>query len=122
MSPESLWADKRICYDEAVKRLGFALGISITLELKKGQRLILVSRPKSGKTSFLQSIIGNLHVLSGSVRFGGRIGYLPQVLWSRKLSVRDNILFGEPYDRKKLDIVYRMVLLKADLKYFKQGE
>lgn len=115
-----LWADdhKKLEYEEVRKAVKFALGIPIRIELKKGERLILVSRPQAGKSTFFQTLIGNLYVLSGEVHFGGRIGYMPQKLWFRKESLRDNVLFGLPYDKKKLNFVYSMVLLKDTLKTF----
>lgn len=92
------------------------------IELKKGERLVLVSKPQSGKSTFFQTLIGNLYVLSGSIQFGGRIGYLPQRLWFRKVSIRENVLFGLPYDKRKLDFVYRMVLLKNEICNFERGD
>lgn len=68
------------------------------IEIKKGECLILLSKPESGKTSLIQSIIGNLNILSGEIRYGGRLGYAPQKLWFRKESVRNNILFGQALD------------------------
>lgn len=83
------------------------------ISIKKGDRIIVLSRPQAGKSTFFQTLIGNLHIISGVAKYGGTVGYLPQILWFRKTSVRDNILFGEPYDKKKLEFVYKMVGLKS---------
>lgn len=79
-----------------------ALSIPHEIQIKKGDRIILLSKPQAGKSTFFQTLIGNLHIISGVAKYGGTVGYLPQVLWFRKTSVRDNVLFGEAYDRKKL--------------------
>ena len=90
----------------------FLLTIPTTLLIAPGSRIVLLSESDGGKTSFFNAIMGNLFAISGSVQYGGKIGYLPQKPWFRKASVRDNIVFGLPYDQKKLGKVYRTALLK----------
>jgi ABC-type transport system involved in cytochrome bd biosynthesis fused ATPase/permease subunit len=102
--------------------LKFAFGVPMSIKLKKGERLILISKPQAGKSTFFQMLIGNLHILSGMVKFSGSIGYLPQNLWFRKTSMRDNVLFGLPLIKKKLNFVYTMVLLKEELGFFRNGD
>jgi len=39
----------------------------------------------------------------------GKIGYLPQKIWLLNDSVRNNILFGEEYDERRLREVYKFL-------------
>lgn len=73
----------------------------IVLEVKEmaggervGERLVVLGEPTSGKTTFINTILGNVNIKEGSVAFGGRIGYVSQKLWFRSISVRDNIIMG----------------------------
>ena len=55
----------------------------------------------SGKTSFISTIIGQLHIEEGSLALDGSIAYVPQQAWIFHDSARENILFGLPYDETK---------------------
>eukprot|EP00644_Phytophthora_capsici_P013327 jgi/Phyca11/528329/estExt2_fgenesh1_pm.C_PHYCAscaffold_290005 len=73
-----------------------------------GELLVVHGRPGSGKSSFLSALLGEMHARDGSdggggrVYVGGSVAYCPQQFWLQQtLSVRDNILFGLPFDRRK---------------------
>lgn len=50
--------------------------------------------------------------LKGIIGIHGRMAYVPQQPWIQNLSLKDNILFGKPYDKKR----YQQVLKKKILK------
>ncbi|CAG0908774.1 unnamed protein product, partial [Cyprideis torosa] len=52
----------------------------------------------AGKSSLLSALVGDVDKISGSVRVTGVISYLPQIPWMQNASIRDNILFGKPFD------------------------
>ncbi|KAL3674972.1 hypothetical protein V7S43_000897 [Phytophthora oleae] len=73
-----------------------------------GELLVVHGRPGSGKSSFLSALLGEMQARDGSdggggrVYVGGSVAYCPQQFWLQQtLSVRDNILFGLPFDRRK---------------------
>ena len=39
--------------------------------------------------------------VSGSVTFNGRVAYCPQSAWIMNATVRENVLFGRPYDERR---------------------
>lgn len=41
-----------------------------------------------------------MHVLSGKVSVGGRLGYAPQQSWITNKTIRDNVLFNENYNEE----------------------
>ncbi len=54
-----------------------------------------------GKSSIFQAVLNHMHVESGEVHVGGTMAYVPQTPWVQNLTLRDNILFGLPYDEAK---------------------
>ncbi|CAI5707175.1 unnamed protein product [Peronospora farinosa] len=73
-----------------------------------GEFLVVHGRPGSGKSSFLSALLGEMQARDGSdgsgsrVYVGGTVAYCPQQPWlEQTLSVRDNVLFGLPFDHHK---------------------
>jgi hypothetical protein len=60
-------------------------------------------------------------VAKGNVAVGGTIAYVPQSPWVQNLSLRDNILFGMPYDEEKYKAVIHACALELDLKILPNG-
>jgi len=55
----------------------------------------------AGKSSVLQAILQTMRLTKGEMHVGGTVSYVPQTPWVQNLSIRDNILFGLPYDEEK---------------------
>jgi ABC-type multidrug transport system fused ATPase/permease subunit len=51
------------------------------LRIPKGQVVAIVGPVGSGKSSFLQGLIGEMRKETGSVRFGGSVSYCSQNAW-----------------------------------------
>lgn len=66
-----------------------------------GELVAVAGRVGAGKSSLIQAILGNMQPVAGSAETGGRISYVPQNPWCQNLTLRDNILFGLPYDDDK---------------------
>ena len=75
----------------------------------------------AGKSSILQAILSKMFVQQGRVDVGGTIAYVPQTPWVQNLSLRDNILFGMPYDEAKYKAVIHACALELDLKILPNG-
>ena len=58
----------------------FQLG-NISMEIPRGMLVAVVGPVGSGKTSLLQGLIGEMRKTSGSITFGGSVGYCPQSAW-----------------------------------------
>lgn len=52
-----------------------------SLTIPRGQVVAIVGPVGSGKSSFLQGLIGEMRRETGSVKFGGSISYCPQNAW-----------------------------------------
>jgi ATP-binding cassette, subfamily C (CFTR/MRP), member 1 len=58
----------------------------------------------------------------GSVTFGGSVSYAPQQAWMQSCSLKDNILFGQPYDEERYERVIADACLEADFAMLPSGD
>ncbi|TVU12290.1 hypothetical protein EJB05_45926, partial [Eragrostis curvula] len=76
----------------------------------------------SGKSSLLNSIIGETHVVSGSISSCGSVSYVPQVPWILSGSLRDNILLGKEFDPMRYEEVIQACALDVDISAMDRGD
>lgn len=67
-------------------------------------------------------MLGELPASSGKLSLGGEISYGSQDPWLFAATVRNNILFGELYDKHKYDKVVKVCALEKDFKQFPYGD
>ncbi|GMF19843.1 unnamed protein product [Phytophthora lilii] len=114
--------------------LGWATNGSVVFQhldvtVGAGELLVVHGRPGSGKSSFLSALLGEMQARDGSdgsggrVYVGGSVAYCPQQPWlQQSLSVRDNILFGLPFDRRKYQRVLDACALVNPLAMLPAGD
>lgn len=61
------------------------------------------------QSSFLQVLLKELPVSRGSLNVKGRVSYASQDAWLFPATVRENVLFGLPYDSTKYKEVIKML-------------
>ena len=70
------------------------------------------------QSSLLQSILGELSPHTGSVRYGGKLAYVPQQPWVFSSTLRRNVLFGEEFDSQRYYKAIRAAVLeKVGIEY-----
>nr|CAD7423120.1 unnamed protein product [Timema monikensis] len=74
------------------------------------------------QSSLLQAVLGELPLETGSLQVDSDISYASQEPWLFVGSVRQNILFGQPYEKKKYQEVVRVCALERDLQLFPYGD
>lgn len=94
----------------------------LNLDIPRGQLVGIIGPVGSGKSSILQGLLGEMKTLSGSVAFGGTIGYCQQSAWIQNATIRDNILFGQPWDEAKYWSVIARASLTRDLEILADGD
>uniref|UniRef100_A0A182RRP5 ABC-type glutathione-S-conjugate transporter n=1 Tax=Anopheles funestus TaxID=62324 RepID=A0A182RRP5_ANOFN len=95
---------------------------NINLSLRKGQLSAIVGTVGTGKSSLISALLGEMEKISGQVNTDGSIAYVPQQAWIQNATLRDNILFGKPFDQKKYDNVIDCCALRPDLEMLPGGD
>lgn len=116
---------------------------NVTLSIPRGQLVAIVGPVGSGKTSLLQGLIGEMRKTSGSVMFGGSVGYCAQTAWiqvclplmfgilirnirsydrQQNATIRENICFGRPFEEEKYWNAVRAACLEPDLEMLPYGD
>ena len=77
----------------------------------------------SGKTSLLAAALGLMHQAQGPPpRLRGTVSYVPQTAFIPAGTVRDNILFGLPFDPERYATAVRAAALVTDLQQLPAGD
>ncbi|KAF9555967.1 multidrug resistance-associated ABC transporter [Agrocybe pediades] len=100
----------------------------------EGQLTVVTGPTACGKTALLLAVLGELTLLSGRIIMSKDpshvdengmtqcISYAAQTPWLRHQSIRDNILFGYPYDEERYNLVLECCALQPDLKMLEDGD
>nr|NP_001303319.1 Multidrug-Resistance like protein 1, isoform R [Drosophila melanogaster]ALI30205.1 Multidrug-Resistance like protein 1, isoform R [Drosophila melanogaster] len=127
LDPNSVLHDSSKPHPMSIENGEFSWGDEITLrniniEVKKGSLVALVGTVGSGKSSVVQAFLGEMEKLAGVVNTVGKLAYVPQQAWIQNATVRDNILFGQTYDRKRYNKVIDACALRADIDILSAGD
>ena len=94
----------------------------ISVRIPKGALVAVVGRVGSGKTSFVSSLVGEMTKNAGLVMVNGTMSLSAQQAWLVNDTVRNNILFGKPYDDAKYKEILKVCCLEDDLKMLAGGD
>ncbi|KAL6652783.1 hypothetical protein ACP70R_011708 [Stipagrostis hirtigluma subsp. patula] len=118
------------CYDVEIDKGIFSWELETTsptlvdveLRVKRGMKVAICGMVGSGKSSLLSCILGDMPKRDGTVKVSGRKAYVPQTAWILSGNIRDNILFGNPYDKEKYERIIQACALTKDLELFANGD
>ncbi|KAJ7063750.1 ABC protein [Mycena amicta] len=88
---------------------------NITMRIPRGSLTGIVGRVGSGKSSLIQGLIGEMRKIGGSLSFGGTVAYCPQTAWIQNATVRENVLFGKPFESDRYWRIMEAACLLPDL-------
>ncbi|KAM8705280.1 hypothetical protein ACLKA7_009702 [Drosophila subpalustris] len=94
----------------------------ITFQVEEQQFIGIVGTVGAGKSTLLSALLGELDIISGSVELNGVISYAPQEPWLNRCSLRENIIFMEPYEEQRYKDVLRVCLLEKDVAQLPLGD
>jgi ATP-binding cassette subfamily C (CFTR/MRP) protein 1 len=95
---------------------------SINLTVPQGSLTAIVGRVGQGKSSLMSALIGEMYKRQGRVIVSGSVAYVSQVAWILNGSLRDNILFGSPFDQSKYDRILESAGLLPDIRILPAGD
>ena len=92
----------------------------------KGEFVAVIGDIGTGKSSFLYSLLGELKFpdvgARPKVKINGTMSLVTQKPWIVNDTVRNNILFGKEFNRKKYEEVLYYASLKRDMELFTHGD
>ncbi|KAF7490266.1 Multidrug resistance-associated protein 4 [Sarcoptes scabiei] len=94
----------------------------LNFEINSGELLVIIGSVGSGKSSVLMSILSEIPIYSGTLKVRGKISYASQQPWNFAGTVRENVLFGNPYNETRYKKVLHVCALEKDLELFQFGD
>ena len=90
----------------------------ITFSVAPESLTVITGPVGSGKSVLLSAIAGEVSDISGVISYQGKLVYVPQLPWVFSGTLRENILFGEPYDELKYFRIIKACALTKDIEQF----
>nr|CAD7462471.1 unnamed protein product [Timema tahoe] len=94
----------------------------INLNVQPDQLCVVIGPVGAGKSSLLQAILKELPLSKGTITASSEVSYASQEPWLFVGTVRQNILFGQPYNPKRYNEVVKVCALKRDFELFPNGD
>ncbi|KAG0258846.1 hypothetical protein BG011_003028 [Mortierella polycephala] len=109
----------------------------ITLNFPVGKLSLICGSTGSGKTSLLMALLREMDLVSGNVNLPpvtskaiqlstgyipGALAYVSQYPWLQQASIRENILFGSPFEPERYQHVLEACALLPDLAVFEHRD
>ena len=95
---------------------------NVTLNICKGEILAITGPVGSGKSSLLTAVLGEIPLREGTISYYGKLSYVPETPWIFSGTVRENILFGLPFNEEKFRQIVDICGLTKDLAAFSNGD
>ncbi|KAI0085657.1 multidrug resistance-associated ABC transporter [Irpex rosettiformis] len=110
------------------RRRKFRLTIENEVIFKRGKTNLIVGQTGCGKTSMLMALLGEMHYIPldttslVSLPRDKGIAYHAQESWVLNETIKNNILFGSPFDSERYAKVIKQCALERDLDLFEVGD
>lgn len=94
----------------------------VSFEYGRGELIGIIGSVGSGKSSLLGALAGDMRLIGGSMEFFADRAYCPQYAWIQSASIRDNIIFGKPYDQALYSEIIQACALVLDFQILPHGD
>lgn len=95
---------------------------NITVKFENALLVAVIGAVGSGKSSFLNIILKELSLCNGKIKVSGRTSYAAQEPWLFVGTIRENILFGRPWNDERYRKVINVCALEKDFRLFSNGD
>jgi ATP-binding cassette subfamily C (CFTR/MRP) protein 4 len=76
---------------------------NISFDVEANELVGIVGPVGAGKSTLLLALSSEIKDLTGNLDLNGRIFYIPQEPWVYSATVKENIIFGNPYDEMRFN-------------------
>ena len=87
----------------------------VSFAASKNSLTVITGQVGCGKSTLLSTIAGEVVKTSGSIFCSGTVAYVPQSAWVFSGTIRENVLFGEPYNEEWYTKVLETCALLEDI-------
>ncbi|XP_031634337.1 probable multidrug resistance-associated protein lethal(2)03659 isoform X2 [Contarinia nasturtii] len=94
----------------------------ITFQINSNELVTVTGPVASGKSTILNVILRELEISSGEITVNGVVSYASQEPWLFDGTLRQNILFTEPYNQERYHEVVRICGLEQDIQLMSAGD
>ncbi|XP_069116797.1 ATP-binding cassette sub-family C member 10-like [Argopecten irradians] len=98
---------------------------NINIEIEQGQFIGVIGKVGSGKSSLLHAVLAEMSCEEGHISLRdihSGFALVGQEAWIQHATIRDNILFGRPFNTKKYESVLEAAALNMDLRMLPAGD
>lgn len=97
---------------------------SVSIAIPRGSLVAIVGPTGSGKSTLLAGLLGEVPIVSGKAGFlqGRSVAFCDQIAFIQNSTLRENILFGKPYDEHHYNETLKVCCLGPDLEILPAGD
>lgn len=95
---------------------------NINMNVKKGKLIGICGSVGSGKTSLLSAITGDMVCVRGDMSINGSVAIVTQQAWIFNETLRENIVFGLPFDDRRYRDTVEVCSLQRDLELLPKAD
>eukprot|EP00048_Salpingoeca_helianthica_P002826 m.61122 g.61122 ORF g.61122 m.61122 type:complete len:1476 (-) comp12327_c0_seq4:235-4662(-) len=117
---EAIAKKQALAAEGKIKDIVVLEGINLTVP--RGTLVGVCGAVGSGKSSLISAILSQMKVVSGTNHVVRSIAYVAQQAWIQSATLRNNVLFGLPYDEAKYNRVIDICCLRPDLDVLPAGD
>lgn len=96
--------------------------IDLNIKCYPGKLTAIIGSVGGGKSSILQVLLGELELQSGDVTINGDISYASQEPWIFSSTIKNNIVFGQKYNKLRYQEIVKSCALLQDFQELPCGE
>ena len=133
-------SDKKDEDDETTENSESFRLIDVNLDFKLGKLNVIAGPTGSGKTSLLMALLGEMSLVEGKVHLPGgmsdrtdlpidpetslteSIAYCAQEAWLVNATIKENITFASPFNKRRYETVLQVCALERDLQILDAGD